>query len=483
MHYKVRVFIGGEAENEGWLAHEVPEVVELRNSSEKILVKIIDEKVIIEINGEGRAVIVRENKSAKLKNKTEGVVKVGDVIWLLNKKAEEEYNNGERREFLGAAVLIEFNNLEPVKKQEIFINERSNFLEKNGKNFNLILGLVVFCLLIAGTLLGYQKRTESEQKKKYEEIKNGVEAKIIEIESVRTVNIETALELAKNAESMVSNAGTLEKKYTGELTTLRQKINEVKMGLGGENMDYEVAYDTTLILEGENQFKSMAVKENILYLWSPVTGQINMVDPTLKSTEKIVADERIKTWLGIFNNGEKWFGYSQNKIFEIKRNDLVENEIKGVTTVKEMTGWNGLTYVLDNGALNIVKLGGGEGKMWLKEGTSLGEEASSMSIDSSIWVLGKSGKIYQYIRGGEEKYVMSFLPTMTQASNLRTTDKVKFLAYITDENTVVIYGKDGKILGKYNFSKVKINDIGIENQNNAVLVLASNGKIYRIKIK
>jgi hypothetical protein len=187
--------------------------------------------------------------------------------------------------------------------------------------------------------------------------------------------------------------------------------------------------------------------------------------------------------LGIFNNGEKWFGYDQNKIYEIKRNDLVENEVKGVVTVKEMTGWNGLTYVLDNGVLNIIKLGGGEGRAWLKEGTSLSEEASSLSIDSSIWVLGKSGKIYQYIRGGEEKYVMSFLPMMTQASNLRTSDKVNFLAYVTDENTVVIYGKDGKILGKYNFSKIKINDVGIENQIPAVLVLANNGKIYRIKIK
>ncbi|KKQ30382.1 MAG: hypothetical protein US46_C0008G0039 [Candidatus Shapirobacteria bacterium GW2011_GWF2_37_20] len=149
----------------------------------------------------------------------------------------------------------------------------------------------------------------------------------------------------------------------------------------------------------------------------------------------------------------------------------------------EMTGWNGLTYVLDNGNQNIMKLNEGEGKKWLKEETVLAEEMTGMSIDSSIWVLGKSGKIYRYNRGVEEKFAMSALTSQSFAKSLKTSEQVNFLAYVTDENTVVIYGKDGKILGKYNFGERKINDIGIENQNKAVLVLAKNGKIYRIRIK
>lgn len=481
MHYKVTEFIGTRALTEGWRVAEIHQGVEINNDIEKIWLKIVDEKIIVEISGKGNVLILRDNKVARLENKTEGSIKLGDIIWLFNKEGGEEYKNGERSDFTGAAVKIEFHNLEPVKKQEIFVNEKAFFQEKNSKNANLILGLVVFGLLIAGTILGYQKRTESEQKKKYGEIKSGVETKIFEIESVRTVNIETALELAKNAESMVNGAGTIEKKYSKELLELKQKIDEVKKSLGGENVSFEVAYDTALILEGNDQFKGMAIKDNVIYLWNPILGQINVVDPILKSTEKIVSDERIKLWLGIFNNGEKWYGYSQSKIYEIKRNDLVESEIKGVTTVKEMTGWNGITYALDNGVQNIVKLSGGEGKLWLKEGTNLSEEANSLCIDSSVWVLGKSGKIYQYIRGSEEKYAISFVSTINNAKSLRTSDKVDFLAYIADENTVVIYGKDGKILGKYVFSETKINDIGIENQNKDVLVLAKNGKIYRIK--
>jgi len=482
MHYQVTVFIGTKVKEEGWQKIESSNLVGLINTSERIQIKFIEEIVQTEVEGQGGIILLRENKGAKLVNKARGNVKIGDKIWLLNQRAEVEFKSGERENFAGAAIMVELVGEEIEKKQGIYVNEKAFFQERNNKSVNLILGLIVFGLLIVGTFLGYKKRTENEQKKKFEEITSEVEKKITETESVRTVNMETALQLAQSAESIINNAEVIEKKYSQELIKLKEKISEIKKGLGEENLDYEVAYDTSLIKEGGG-FKGMAIKESIVYLWGVNLGQINSVDINLKSTEKIVSDERIKLWLGIFNNGEKWYGYDQSKIYEIKRNDLVEGEIRGVKTVEEITGWNGLVYVLDNGSQNIEKLNNGEGKIWLKEGTNLNEEATSMSIDSNIWVLGKSGKIYRYNRGVEEKITMSSLPTLATANNLKTSDQVDFLAYVVDGNTVVIYGKDGKILWKYNFGKIKINDIGIENQNKAVLVLAENGKIYRIKIK
>jgi hypothetical protein len=486
MDYKVTSFIGNRPEAEGWQSIEGKDLIRLENNLNKIEVKIDDETAIIEVIGEGWIILKRDNKCAKLPNGSKGMIKAGDEIFLLNKEAEIEFENGVREGFEGAAIKVEIRNqiLEiRNEKKEIYINERSFSQEKNSKSANLIMGGIVFVLLIAGTFFGYQKRSGDEQKKTFEDIKNKVEAKLTEAESVRTVNIETALQLTQDAESMVSNTAKIEKKYGSELTGLRKKVAEVKGSLGGGEMEYEVAYDTTLIVEGENQFKGMAIKDSIVYLWNANLGEIDSVDPNLKSKEKIVADERIKSWLGIFNNGEKWYGYDANKIYEIKRNELVETEIKGVASVGEMTGWGGSTYVLDNGNKNIMKLSEGNGKTWLKDGTNLAEESVGMNIDSNIWVLGKSGKIYKYTRGIAEKYEMSTLTSLSSAKYLRTSDKVEILAYVTDENTVVIYGKDGKILGKYNFSKTKINDIGIENQNKAVLVLGKNGKIYRIKIK
>lgn len=483
MEFKTTVFIGREAASEGWEKFQDTNKIDLKNNFERVGVEIVGERIEIEVGGDGCVILVRENKIAKLRNRVTGNVREGDKIWLCNQKAENEFDNGKRDSFEGAAVLIEIYIDEKENEKEIFVKERVFFQEKNNKNINMILGGVVFLLLVIGTVLGYQKRVDGEQKNKYFEIKNKVEEKLKEIEGVRSMNIETALELAKSAESLANNAGIAEKKYTKELMDLRNIITEVKKSLGGNNVEYEVAYDTFLIKEGDDIFTGMATKDGIAYLWSKNLGQINMIDPVLKSNEIIASDERIKNWLGIFNSGERWYGYDQNKIYEIKRNELIESEIKGVSSIGEMTGWNGLVYAVDNESQNIFKLSGGEGKVWLKEGTKLKEGVVGISIDSNIWLLGQSGKVYKYNRGAEEQFSMSSLTSLSSVKDLETSEQVNFLAYVADENTVVIYGKDGKILGKYNFSTTKINDIGIENKNKAVLVLTKNGKIYRIKIK
>jgi hypothetical protein len=250
--------------------------------------------------------------------------------------------------------------------------------------------------------------------------------------------------------------------------------------LGGNNVNYEVAYDTSLTKD--TGYEGMVVKDGVAYLWNQKLGSVNSVNVSLKSTEEIVTNDSIKNWQGIFNNGEKWYGYDQNKIYEIKRNELVETAING-SELNGASGWNGIIYFWDNSQKIINKLVNGSGQNWLKDGLNLEEEATGMAIDSNIWILGKSGKIYEYTRGQKVAFNMSFVPSVSSTKSLVTNDKVTFLAYIADENTVIIYGKDGKILDKYSFDNQKIKDLGIENQNNAVLVLSDNGKIYRIKIK
>lgn len=482
MEYRLIRFIGDEAIKEGWQEIISINRIELGNSSELISVKVDNDEIITKIVGSGKILINRENKNAFLATNSRGKIKSGDKIWLLNKRAENEFNNGERQKFDGATLVIEFFTKEVDTKQDIFVKDRTYYQEKGNKKINLVMGLIVLGLLITGTVLGYQKRTRTEEKIKIEEAKNQINKIKNEIEGVRTINIETALELAKKAELIIDNTQVKEKGYSQELMIMKEEINEMKKTLGEESVDYEIAYDTNLIDEDGN-FAGMAIKNSIVYIWNNTLGQINMVDIKQKSTEKIIGDDRIKLWLGIFNNGEKWYGYDQNKIYGIERNNLVETKVKEDANRKEIIGWNASFYTWDNSNQIIEKLSGEEGRNWLKEAITLKEEVVGMSIDGSIWVLGKSGKIYHYNLGIEEEYIMSFLPNLTSGKSLRTNDQVDFLAYVIDDNTVIVYGKDGKILGKYNFGKIKIRDIGIENQEKAILVLAENGKIYRIKIK
>lgn len=478
MEHRLTRLIGEKALENGWNEINQKNRLGLGNNSEVIEIEINRENIRVKIVGEGSVLIRRGNIMARLKNGNKGQIKEGDEIWLLNKPAEDEFSRGEKENFEGAAVKVEIRK----ESQNIFIKEKSQSLEKNKTTINLILGFVVLGLLIAGTFFGYQKRTQNEEKNKIEKATEQINKIEAEIEGVRTINIETALQLAKKADSIIDEVKVVDKKYIDKLASLKTKIEEIKKGLGEESIDYEIAYDTALISEG-GKFKGMTIKDNLVYLWSTDLGQINLVDIKLKSTEKIVSDGRIKLWLGTFDNGDRRYGFDQNKIYEIKRNSLMETEIKEIKNIGDINGWNGLFYALNNDNRKIEKLSGKNGIAWLKEEANLPEETTGMAIDGDIWVLGKSGRIYHYGRGEEKIYEMSFIPSLTTAKALKTNEEVDFLAYVADNNTVYIYHKDGRILGKNNFGKTIINDIGIESQNRAVLVLANDGKIYRIKIK
>ncbi len=478
MEHRVTRLIGQKARESGWNEIRSVNRTGLENNTKIIEIEFNREKIKIKIEGEGNVFLKRSNIVARLIDGNTGQVREGDEIWLLNKIAEEEYKLGKRENFEGAAIKLQIIN----NKKDIFIKEKNQSQEKSNKTINLILGFVVLGLLIAGTFFGYQKRTQNEEISKIKKAKEEINKIETEIEGVRTINIDTALELAKKADLIISEIKITDKKYIEELLAMKSKIEGVKKELGEESIDYEVAYDTALISEG-GKFKGMTIKDNLVYLWSNDLGQINLVDIKNRSTEKMVTDDRIKLWLGTFINGDRRYGFDQNKIYEIKRNNLLEMEIKEIKNIGDIKGWNGLFYALNNDNQKIEKLSGKNGIIWLKEGISLGEETTGMAIDGDIWALGKSGKIYHYSRGEEKKYEMSFIPSLTTNKDLETSEEVNFLAYVADNNTVYIYHKDGRILGKNNFGKMIINDIGIDDQNQAVLVLTANGKIYRIKIK
>lgn len=336
MEHRLTKLIGEKALKNGWNEINQKNRLGLGNNLEVIEIEINRENIRVKIVGEGSVLIRRGNIMARLKNGNKGQIKEGDEIWLLNKPAEDEFSRGEKENFEGAAVKVEIRK----ESQNIFIKEKSQSLEKNKTTINLILGFVVLGLLIAGTFFGYQKRTQNEEKNKIEKATEQINKIEAEIEGVRTINIETALQLAKKADSIIDEVKVVDKKYIDKLASLKTKIEEIKKGLGEESIDYEIAYDTALISEG-GKFKGMTIRDNLVYLWSTDLGQINLVDIKLKSTEKIVSDGRIKLWLGTFDNGDRRYGFDQNKIYEIKRNSLIETEIKEIKNIGDINGWNG----------------------------------------------------------------------------------------------------------------------------------------------
>lgn len=458
----------------GWEEVESENEVVLQKENEKIAIRLFKKRLSTEIIGGGQIIFKRGEAISRLTSGVEGELKSGERIWLLSSGAVEEFARGKRDNFEEAALVAESCHKEEGRG-EIYVREKRFFDERKSKSLNLLLAAGILSLLILGTIFGYRKKTELETAKKYQEIRQKVEVKIEKIESVRSMDMEAALTLAKEAEGLLDESS--------QLADLKQKIDELKKGLGAENIDFPVAYDSTLILEGENQFEGMASRENIVYLWSKEKGEINAIDFNVGAKDKIMADEAIKNWREIFNGGEKWFGFDDKSIYEIKRSGIEKNREIGIENPKYLYSWGSLIYGVDEVKSKIVKIAQNGNTDWLNADTKLEEKVEGMTIDGNIWILGESGKIYLYSRGKREDFKMSFVFSGTKVRKLESSDKVNFLAYIVDDKNVVVYEKNGKILGKYNFGNKKINDIAIDNLKKAVLVLAQDGKIYRIEIK
>ncbi len=442
----------------------------------KISIKIKNDEIWVSLNGSGRIAIIREGTIAFLEDGSRGKIKKNDQIWLINGEDIATFESGERNNFIDRVVVLDIVEKKKLIKN-IIVREKRYFDQKGNRQLNIVLSLGVLTFLVGSTIMGYQKRMEKQEYNNLEKIKNEINQKIEESSKFNNNDIQKSLDILLEAKKISQKSSFKNNDYQKELEELNTKIDEGLKKRGGNDFEFEVAYDTNLIYEGEKQFNGMAMKDNIAYLYSKEKREIYSSDISLQSKEKIVEDQNIANFSGIFNSGERWYGFGGDNIWEIKREGL--REINSNINLEAVDGWGGVIYGLNNENRQIVKVLGSENRNWLVANNPLPEKMVSMAIDGDIWTLGESGKIYIFSRGISKNYEASFIENTDNPKLLLTNEKINFLAYVNG-NKVLVYGKDGKILSRFNFEDKKIIDIAIENSKQAILVLCENGKIYRI---
>lgn len=449
-------------DNLGWRLKEEKGQIVLEKGGERIGIEFRKNKLRAIVKGEGKVVVVRDGNRAFLLDQSQGEIRAGDEVWLV---AE-------------ITIKIVFFEKEKIKK-DIFVAERRWFDERGSKELNLILGLGVLTILIGIIVFGYQKRSGTIEQNNFENMRAEFNQKLNEAKAEKEKDPDKSLEMAGEAEEILNKNKFKKVELINQVEKMKTEVVGYQNKLGRENKNYEVAYDTKLIYEGERQFTGLNSKDSLIYLWSKPRAEIVAVNLEMKSKDKIVDDEKIQKISEVFNNGEKWHGYGDNKLWEIKRNAL-EETTGDLAALNSFNAWKGLIYALNNEQKQIVKLSGNGTANWLSVDSPLPEKMVSVAIDGDIWTLSESGKIYKFSRGVKVDWEMEFLPKSVSPKKIITSDKVNFLAFINDDK-VWIYGKNGKILARLNFGKEEIIDIAMENPKEAILVLAADGNIYRVK--
>jgi len=122
------------------------------------------------------------------------------------------------------------------------------------------------------------------------------------------------------------------------------------------------------------------------------------------------------------------------------------------TPVADLVIYAGRAYTLDGTGgqiwrANAITGGFGTGQEYVKASNVSLEGATSMAIDSNIYVLKTDGTVARYLSGGQEGFALTSVDPELKAASALWTDANATRLLVTDpaENRILIFNKDGTL--------------------------------------
>jgi hypothetical protein len=375
-------------------------------------------------------------------------------------------------------------------KKEVYISHHETPQTSKRKKINLIIAVLLLIGLGVSVFFGYKKNKASAAESQYQQFKQDLDKKLSDAFAVKNLNFDSALELAKESESIYNKISQL-KIHSDELSPYQNKINSLLSQTGStSSFSPNIFYDASLIIDNP-KFSKIILKNNSLYLFDNSLGRIDLVDINQKNTKNISTDSRIKSALGFTENNDAIYLVGDKDISLVTKNNI-DSKInfsdlnKNINPVS-VKSWNGAFYLLDSANSTIWKFnpnssGFGVGQIWLKDTQSPISNPASLAINGNIWVLSENGQIIPFSKGIKEDFKPKQDIKFTKTNNLVTTVNTDFLAFTDNQNLIFVYKKSGDLVAKYNFDNKKIFDIAIDEKSNSLFVLCTDEKIYKINL-
>lgn len=170
-------------------------------------------------------------------------------------------------------------------------------------------------------------------------------------------------------------------------------------------------------------------------------------------------------------------------VFDLKGGMSVGSlkQIEANSQVQDMAVYGNNLYVLDSTNNQIFKYPErGQsftgGQAWLKEELNI-TDASSLTIDGSIYIIENNGKIRNFLKGEEEKFdYHTPNPPIGSGATIKTFRDSDYL-YIIDpqNNRIIILDKEGNIKDQYTSQKFdNLVDLAIDPDEKAIFLLNGN---------
>jgi hypothetical protein len=377
--------------------------------------------------------------------------------------------------------------LNQIKNDPVYVSHREINQVSKRKKINLIIALLLILGLIVTFYFGYQKNQSTKNETKYQNLKSELDKKFTDISAVKNINLESAQQLARDSESIINQMMDLNI-HQNELSSYQSQIQQVLSESGStDHFTPDLFYDLSISFKN-TQYSKLIFKEKTLFLLDQNNGRLDSLTIE-KSGKNVLTNDKVKDIILLAQNNGELYGASKDSLFLIK-NSSIESKTSFTSSSVDLIDfkfWNGAAYLLDQKNLNILKLtpnstGFGSPQIWLKNEAKLDSTPTSLAINSNIFVLSQNGQIASYTSGIKQDFKLVQQDTVSQSSNLNVTLNSGTFVFVDNQNIIYVYKETGELQSKYNFDKLKITDIAVDEENNFVYVLCADQKIYQIKL-
>ncbi len=361
----------------------------------------------------------------------------------------------------------------------------------------LFVATIFFALIFIGSL-SVVKIKEGYQAKKVaytnlvqaiEDKKDAAEAKLIYDDQ------DSAFTLLKEAEVLLDtfpeNKKTRREKkleLTTEVESLMMMLRKLEMIEPELLIDLRASYDkadTTDIVRIENTLVAFGPDSLETYRWNLDSQQLNsakhldtisLVSGSTPKEQDAIYFMDGKDGVAMYHKGSESI-QSKDIAFEpssVDIGDAVIYNVRLYTVDKE----NNQVY-----KHNRTQTGFDKGQAWLDDDYDL-SDATGIAVDGDIFVIKASGEIYKFEKGEQVSFNIAGIdPVLDNPTDLQTYNDMTYL-YVLEptNNRIVVIDKEGKLVKQISSNSWKeISSMIVDEENNLIFILDDN-KIYKIPI-
>lgn len=460
-------------------------IIETRDFAKRVPVEklssILDHLEVVEIS-ENLAPIIHEGS-----NGSEAAI----VLQYKKEHAQESKMEpeeiGEPEIEMKPPVKIPFKN--PLgnfslPKPSFAISFKLNFLGGN-KKFLILGGILILAVVLIGSLYFESKRQEKiKEDKALEQILSPINKQLKEANELISLNKSLALD---EFESLKQKLEEERSKFKPDSTS-RKKIDEIigqvesKIGELGQG----AASSQKIILDGkQEEIKNVDLvgkKGNNFYAVNKSDGTLVL----LKSDGKI--DKTVKTGLKNIttsaSDSTNIYLLSEGKLYKMAKTGGKANSIANSVSGKSMDTFLDNIYVLNGETVDKYQTPEFSKKSYFTETVKFDSTPSSLSIDSSIWIIQNNGKVRKFTRGKEESFEVKGLPkTIGKGAQISTGKDFDNIYVLDKENKrLVSISKTGEFKNQYSVRDITAaSDFAVDEAENKAYI-TTNGNLYSVDL-